>query len=141
MITSKNTVLKITAGKTNEPMTAEILSNEAISTATWYVNDRDGVKVADGKCEITSHGAALTAAFDAKPWSAEKPYLYTLFVNISYQNGECEELSDRFGFRFLSTDEKYIQRPISPSSGEIIISSSLSITTSGTFLMRDFIIW
>ncbi len=108
MITSQNTILKITAGKTQEPMTAEILSDKALSTATWYVTDSEGIKVADGKCEITSHGAALTAAFDANPWSAEKPYLYTLFVNISYQNGECEELSDRFGFRFLSTDEKYI---------------------------------
>ena len=139
MITSQNTILKITAGKTQEPMTAEILSDKALSTATWYVTDSDGIKVADGKCEITSHGAALTAAFDANPWSAEKPYLYTLFVNISYQNGECEEISDRFGFRFLSTDEKYIPLLRAPSSGDTTTRFSFSMPSS--VLRSFFIIW
>ena len=46
MITAQNTILKITAGKTNEPMSAEILSEREIASASWYINDRDGGKVA-----------------------------------------------------------------------------------------------
>ena len=108
MITAQNTVLKIIAGKTDEPMFAEIISDREIHSATWSIKDRDGVLVTKGKCDLNSHGASLFALFNAEPWSAETPYLYTLFVNISYKNGTVEEICDRFGFRYFSTDEKNI---------------------------------
>ena len=55
MISAQNTVLKIIAGKTDEPMFAEIISKNEIASAQWQINDRNGAKIADGNCEINGN--------------------------------------------------------------------------------------
>ena len=104
MITEKNTVLKITAGKVNEGFCAEIISDKKISSVNWCVKDTNGEILAKGE-EKTGK---ISACFKAEEWSAEKPVLYTFEAEILYANGEKEEISDHFGFRYFETDEKYI---------------------------------
>ena len=108
MLTQKGTVLKITAGRVSEPMLAEIISEGEIASLAYEVKDASGAVVYRGSASEGGTRVTFSASFDAKAWSAEHPVLYTLFVNITYQNGEREEISDRFGFRYFSSDKSYI---------------------------------
>ncbi len=107
MVTSKGTVLRIRAGKVNEPMTAEIISEKEVISAKYEILDAEGKPVASGTAAADGNTAKISEAFDARPWSASEPYLYTLKAQITTSEG-TEELSDRFGFRYFETDEKYI---------------------------------
>ncbi len=104
MISSKNTVLRIVAGKVSEPFSVSIKSESAVKSAAWQVFDNDGARV----CEGFSNSANFEGSFEAQAWSVECPTLYTVKINVEYENGEREELSDRFGFRYLSADENNI---------------------------------
>lgn len=108
MLTQNGTVLKITAGRVSEPMLAEIISEGEIASLAYEVKDASGAVVYRGSASEGGTRVTFSASFDAKAWSAEHPVLYTLFVNITYQNGEREEISDRFGFRYFSSDKSYI---------------------------------
>jgi len=103
MITKNNTVLKITAGKSSDGFKAEILSEKGIESIKWSITE-EGKAVKEGK----TSDAVITALFDASPWSVENPVLYTFNAMVTYESGETEEISDRFGFRWFETDEKYI---------------------------------
>lgn len=104
MITVNNTILKITAGKIADGFKAEITAAKKIRSIKWYVKDSVCTVKADGKTDIN----IISAVFDAEAWSVEKPVLYTFTAEITYENGEVEEVYDRFGFRYFETDEKYI---------------------------------
>lgn len=106
MITSKKTVLKITAQRVNESAKAEIIAASSISKCSWIVKDSAGKTLVEGKIGAEGTRVEFSFAFDAKAWSAENPVLYTLFVNLTYQNGEKEELCDTFGFRYFLVDDK-----------------------------------
>ena len=108
MVTSKNTVLKITAARLEEPVRAELLSDREILSVEWCVLDKDGVLFVSGKEHPHSITASFDAAFAAKAWSCEHPALYTLSLVIQYADGDREELCDRFGFRYFSVDDKNI---------------------------------
>lgn len=103
MITKSNMVLKITAGKVTEGFKAEILSGREIESISWSVAE-EGKTIKEGK----TSDAVITAVFDATQWSVEKPVLYTFEALVTYKDGETENLSDNFGFRWFETDEKYI---------------------------------
>ena len=105
MITQNNTVLKIIAGKAENGFNAEIISDKSIKTVKWSVKDAGGTKKAEG---ISDDGKNICSAFDAEQWSVLRPALYTFTAQIIFENGETEEISDRFGFRWFETDEKYI---------------------------------
>ena len=104
MITEKHTVLKITAGKAENGFTAEIISDKSIKSIKWSVKDENG----DIKTEGITENTAICSAFDAEAWSVEKPVLYTFTAEITFDSEETEQISDRFGFRWFETDEKYI---------------------------------
>lgn len=104
MITQKNTVFKITAGRPEAGFSAMLLSEIAIASVAWCVCDASGGVLAEGMVE----GNEIAAKFDAVAWSVEAPVLYTLNLDVTYTNGDTEKISDRFGFRWLDTDEKYI---------------------------------
>ncbi len=104
MITVNNTILKITAGKIADGFKAEITADKKIKSINWSVKDFAGDVKADGTTDCN----IISAVFDAEAWSVEKPVLYTFTAQITYQNGEVEEVSDRFGFRYFETDERYI---------------------------------
>lgn len=104
MITKNNTILKITAGKIADGFRAEITADKNIKSINWSVKDSEGAVKADG----TTDSNIISAVFDAETWSVEKAVLYTFTVEITYENGEVEEISDRFGFRYFETDERYI---------------------------------
>lgn len=104
MITLKNTILKITAGKITDGFKAEIIADKKITGIKWSVNDSVGFVKADG----TDVSNIISAVFDADAWSVETPVLYSFTAEITYQDGETETVSDRFGFRYFETDEKYI---------------------------------
>ena len=99
MISSKNTVLRIVAGKVSEPFSVKITSENEVKSVAWQVFDANGVKACEGK----SSTASFEGSFKASAWSVENPTLYTIKMTIEYSNGESEELSDRFGFRYMST--------------------------------------
>jgi len=102
MISSKNTILRIIAGKVDEPFSVSVRSDADIKNIKWCVTDKDGELV----CSGVSENASFKGSFEASAWSVECPTLYTLKMTVEYENGEREELSDRFGFRYISTDEK-----------------------------------
>ena len=108
MVSEKNTVLKLAAGKCTEPMSAEIVAQAAIMRAEWKVTYKDGNVVASGTESPRANTLSIFALFAAEPWSIESPTLYTFSVTLEYKGGEREELSDRFGFRYFSVDERYI---------------------------------
>mgnify|MGYP000325663799 CR=1 FL=1 len=49
MITEKNTILKITAGKAEDGFSAEIVSENIIERCTWCVRSGDGEHAASGE--------------------------------------------------------------------------------------------
>ena len=104
MLTENNTILKITAGKIADGFKAEINADKNIKSINWSVKDSEGVVKADG----TTDSNIISAVFNAEAWSVEKPVLYIFTAEITYENGEVEEVSDRFGFRYFETDERYI---------------------------------
>ena len=103
MISLKNTILKITAGKPEAGFRAEIIA-AGIKDVSWTVKNSLDENVLAGK----SNSGTICGVFDAQMWSVENPVLYTFSAVVTYENGETEELSDRFGFRYFDTDEKYI---------------------------------
>ncbi len=104
MITQNNTVLKISAQKPENGAKIEIVSEEKISSFSWSVSDSKGNILADGKTDSNE----AVAIFPADMWSVENPVLYSLNVDIMFESGKEEEVSDRFGFRFFDCDEKNI---------------------------------
>ena len=103
MLTVKGTILKITAGKITDGVKAEVVADN-IKTINWNIKDTNGKIKAQGNSEDTT----ISAIFDAEAWSVEKPVLYTFTATVTFENGDTEEISDRFGFRYFETDEKYI---------------------------------
>ena len=104
MKTINGTILKITAGKVDKGFKAEISASKNVKNIRWNVVDSK----ASVKMEGIADSAAISAVFDASPWSVENPVLYTFNAMVTYESGETEEISDRFGFRWFETDEKYI---------------------------------
>ena len=108
MVSESNTVLKIVAGKTDEPFSASVSSEKEIKRLTYRVTDKDGAIKVTGEAAPDSKECTFTASFAALAWSCESPNLYTLAAVLEYTDGTREELSDRFGFRYFSVDENYI---------------------------------
>ena len=108
MITAKNSILKITAGKISEPMTASLACENEIASASYSIVDAQGAVCAVGSATVDGKIATLSVLFDAKAWSITNPTLYTLKLDVKYANGECESISDQYGYRYFSTDEKNI---------------------------------
>lgn len=105
MITENKTVLKLTALKTTEPFTAEIISEKKIKSILWSVLDNKGNIAANGEEKQNNR---ITKIFNANAWSIENPYLYTFEAKITYDDGSIQKISDRFGFRYFGCDEKNI---------------------------------
>ena len=104
MLTNKHTILKITAGKIENGFNAQFISDKSIKNIKWNVTDKNGAVKAEGNTDK----ATVSACFDANAWSVENPTLYTFTAEIAFDDGTTEEISDRFGFRWFETDEKYI---------------------------------
>ncbi|MBE6688726.1 MAG: hypothetical protein E7588_05555 [Ruminococcaceae bacterium] len=103
MISEKGTIFRITAQKPCEGFCAEIKNTDAKS-CKWCVTDSMGNTKISGQADAANGEITVKGVFDALPWSAQEPVLYTLGIELS--NGE--KLSDRFGFRYFSCDERYI---------------------------------
>ena len=102
MITAIGTVLRIVAARTNEPFCVKIISEKSVVACSWRVTDSNGAECASG----VAKSAEFVGKFDAEPWSIASPKLYTLNVEIEYEDGTREELSDRFGFRYVTAEGK-----------------------------------
>ena len=108
MVTEKNTLLKITAGKVSDPASVNVVCEKEISLVTLTVLDKD-VEVAKTSKNVKSNQCDISVIVpDAKAWSIERPYMYSLNALVVYADGEVEKISDRFGYRYLSADKKYI---------------------------------
>ncbi len=108
MVTEKNTVLKISAGKTVEPVKIELLTEKEVKSVEIQVFDGEKI-VCNDKLDTNGTNPVLSVFVEnAKAWSIEKPFMYKLNAKIYFVDGDEEELSDRFGFRYLYSDEKYI---------------------------------
>ncbi|MBQ9922660.1 MAG: hypothetical protein IJO52_10765, partial [Clostridia bacterium] len=102
MITPNGTVLRITAAKPEEGFEAVIVT--AAAGCEWNVTDKDKKQLISGKATGENGEIRIVGTFDALPWSAQSPVLYTLNIKLS----DGEDISDRFGFRYFSCDERYI---------------------------------
>lgn len=106
MITDKKTIFKITAGRTDTPVVAEILAEKKILSVEYAFSDK-GKTISSGKVQGNGNKAAISVLLEnAEAWSVARPYMYTLETKVTFDDGEEEKLSDRFGFRYLSADEK-----------------------------------
>ncbi|MBR7110986.1 MAG: hypothetical protein IKC83_03840 [Clostridia bacterium] len=108
MVTENNTVLKISAGKTSEPIKVELIATKKVKEVEIKVFDGDFVASREKFSTNVSNPILSVFVDNAKAWSIEKPFLYKLNVKVNYEDGEREEITDRFGFRYLYSDEKYI---------------------------------
>ena len=108
MESSKNTVFRIYAAKPEDGAKIVVSAKEKIKSISWQINDANETVLLKGKGDYNDTRVEFLAEFDAEMWSVEKPVLYSINGNICYQNGDFEELSDKFGFRYFSVDEKYI---------------------------------
>ena len=73
MISNRETVLKITAGKVEDGFSAEIIAEKEIKSVVWCVKAENGEVLAKGEEESSK----ISACIKAEEWSAEKPVLYT----------------------------------------------------------------
>lgn len=107
MITENKTILKIAAAQPEKGMSAEITAEKVIKTCTFTICDASGAVLTEGQAE---GGATVrfTAKHQAECWSVERPVLYTLQADLCFCDGTAETVSDRFGYRWFSTDENYI---------------------------------
>ncbi len=108
MITSRNTVLKLTASHPSDGLFVKLFANDAIAHAKYEIKNASGKTLAYGEIKANGNNADANVKFDAEYWSLSTPTLYLFTLNIQYISGEMEEISDRFGFRTLSSDENYI---------------------------------
>ncbi len=108
MVSNKGTVLKLTAGTPEAGVFAVIEAGSPIKNAKYEIKSSCGEILSSGQASISGERAEATAIFDAEYWTLDDPVLYTFTVLIDHENGESEEMSDRFGFRTLSSDSKFI---------------------------------
>ncbi len=108
MVTNKGTVLKLTAGAPKDGVSAVILSNTNIVSLNYEIVDEKGAIVFKEDVCVIGNTAETNSVFDGTYWTVEKPVLYTYRALVKYENGDQENLCDRFGFRILSADEKYL---------------------------------
>ena len=108
MITSKNTVLRIVAGKVSDGAKITLRAEKSIVAASYKIFDAEERCVLSGELNLNANTAEATAIFDAEAWSISNPVLYSLSVSVSYDGEESEEIRDKFGFRYFSCDEDYI---------------------------------
>ena len=108
MITLKNTVLRIVAGKVEEGLKIMLSAEKSIASAEYSVSDKSGACLDFGALSINGSDCEAVAKFDAEEWSISSPVLYTLDVTICFSDGDSEQISDKFGFRYFSCDENYI---------------------------------
>ncbi len=108
MVSLKNTVLKLIAGKPDDGLFARIEAKNEISTVSYEVTNASGAPLTSGTAEVSGNDASFTAEFNAEYWTLDKPVLYTVTIKILYSSGDAETISDRFGFRTLRSDENYI---------------------------------
>ena len=108
MISERNTVLKLTAGRCDEPLCAEICAESAVMEASWRVTDKDGAVMAQGCERPRSESFTVYAMFMADAWSAEHPTLYTFSITLKFKDRDDETITDRYGYRYFSVDGKYM---------------------------------
>ena len=104
---NENLVLKITASRVDEPIVAELLFKKEAAYIKYSVLD-DGEAILFGEVVATSECVKIEESFAALPWCPHSPKLYTLALTISYKDGSEEKITDTFGFRYITTDNKYI---------------------------------
>lgn len=110
MVTEQKTVVKITAGRTNEPVTAQITALKPIQKLEWRIVNAEGETEVQQVQQPAEEGLSceFQAQFAAKAWAVESPVLYALECKVLYADGTEEAIADRFGFRYFETDEKNI---------------------------------
>lgn len=108
MVFDSGIILKITACKCDEGMHAQISSPKDINRALYRIKDSSGAEVSRGSGVCNGRDVTVSAAFESMEWSVQSPVLYTLEIELEYEDGTKETVSDRFGFRYLYTDEKNI---------------------------------
>lgn len=108
MVSDRKTVLKLVAARTSEPMSADISAESVVMSASWSITDSTGTILAQGEESPRSREFCVFALFAAEAWSAQHPTLYTFNITLRYKDSDEETLSDRFGYRYFSVDDKYI---------------------------------
>lgn len=98
MITEKNTILKITAGKPQDGVHVEVVSEKRIQTCNWHITNEEGNVLSKGCKKENGNRISFGTQFDAGMWSIANPILYTLEVEVVFEDNSEELISDRFGF-------------------------------------------
>lgn len=108
MITETLGILKITVDRTDAPASISLKTPKTVVSYSYVVTDGHGIAVASGSAAPASADVAFSYVADVLPWTLDAPTLYTLSVTCNYTDGTCEVFSDRYGYRYISSDEKHI---------------------------------
>ena len=108
MKTKNNTVLKITAGKVSEPAKFELIADKKIVECDYQILDAEKSVVAKGIEKLDGNNVSFNATFDAISWSVNQPYMYIAELEIIFEDATSEKIIDRFAFRYMTADDKYL---------------------------------
>lgn len=109
MISENNTVLKIITSQNAGTITVRISAQEKISAHRWKVTGMDGKVLKEGfSKDVNGSAFEFDTSFEAEMWSIENPNLYGFNIALEYEGGKSENLNTRFGFRYITFDDKYI---------------------------------
>ncbi len=108
MITQNGTVLRIHASVPSMPVRAELQCPRYLDRVIYTVLDADGTEMAFGMSDGMLDGTDFEFLADGELWTPDHPTTYTLRMRICYADGTEEEIEDRFGYRTISSDSKYI---------------------------------
>lgn len=92
----------LTDNYTNGELNVKVTSaNAAGKTLTLNLTDANGGMVVNQGVQLDKNGKAEVTLKVSKPrkWSAETPYLYTLYATLSDKSGSTEVIPQKVGFR------------------------------------------
>ena len=83
------------------------LAGEPGGRVSLKLCDREGNKVAEGSCQADREVSLTCGAGKVRCWSAEDPYLYTLYIYLEDQEGNAAEVvPEEVGFRRFEMIDK-----------------------------------
>ena len=108
MITQNGTVIRIYATTPNMPVRVVLECPRYLDRVMYKVTDRDGAEMAFGMSDGMLDGTDFEFMTDGELWTPDSPVTYNLSLRIYYADGSVEEVSDRFGYRTITSDDKHI---------------------------------
>ena len=90
------------------PVRVDLECGKYLDRVMYKVLAADGTEMAIGECDGILDGTSFEFLTDGELWTPDSPVTYTLSLRIYYADGSIEEVSDRFGYRTISSDKENV---------------------------------